>query len=55
MSFIRPEALRSLRKYRGFIFAGMVVIAGLLIVLSSFGTTRLAGGVIADDGRVDWP
>ena len=52
MSFIRPEALRSLRKYRGFIFAGMVLIAGLLIVLSSFGTTRLMGGVIAVMGAL---
>lgn len=41
MSFIRPEALRSLRKYRGFIFAGLVLTTGLMIVVSSFGTTRL--------------
>ena len=46
MSFIRPEALRSLRKYRGFIFAGLVLTTGLMIVVSSFGTTRLAGAVI---------
>ena len=52
MSFIRPEALRSLRKYRGFIFAGLVVIAGMMIMFSSFGTTRLAGGVIAVMGAL---
>ena len=34
MSFIRPEALRSLRKYRGFIFAGLVLTTGLMIVVS---------------------
>jgi hypothetical protein len=52
MSFIRPEALRSLRKYRGFIFAGLVLTTGLMIVFSSFGTTRLAGAVIAVMGAL---
>ena len=52
MSFIRPEALRSLRKYRGFIFAGLVLITGLMIAFSSFGTTRLAGAVIAVMGAL---
>ena len=52
MSFIRPEALRSLRKYRGLIFAGLVLTTGLMIVVSSFGTTRLAGAVIAVMGAL---
>ena len=51
MSFIRPEARRSLRKYRGFIFAGLVLITGLMIAFSSFGTTRLAGAVDRCHGR----
>jgi len=43
MSFIRPEAISSLRKYRGFILAGLIVMAGLFIVFTSYGTTRIAG------------
>ena len=46
MSFIRPEAISSLRKYRGFILAGLFVTAGLFIVFTSYGTTRIAGCII---------
>ena len=43
MSFIRPEAISSLRKCRSFILAGLFVTAGLFIVFTSYGTTRIAG------------
>ena len=43
MSFIRPEAVSSLRKYRGLILAGLIGSAGIFIVLTSYGATRIAG------------
>ena len=46
MSFVRPEAISYFQNYRGFILSAMIVIAGVYILASSFGTTRIAGGVI---------
>ena len=46
MSFVRPEAISYFQNYRGFILSAMIVIAGVYILASSFGTTRIAGGII---------
>jgi len=46
MSFVRPEAISYFQNYRGFILSAMIVLAGVYILASSFGTTRIAGGII---------
>ena len=46
MSFVRPEAISYFQNYRGFILSAMIFIAGAYILASSFGTNRIAGGVI---------
>ena len=43
MSFIRPEAIGSLNKYRGFILASFIVTMGIFIISISFGATRIMG------------
>ena len=43
MSFIRTEAQNSLRQYRGFILAGLIGIVGVYVLMTTFGTARLAG------------
>ena len=45
MSFIRPEALDTLREYRGFILGGLILTAGLFTIFTSHGTIRIAGGL----------
>lgn len=43
MSFIRPEVIGSLNKYRGFIIASLIVAVGILIISISYGATRIVG------------
>ena len=43
MSFIRPEAMDSLREYSGLIFASLILSVGIFIISTSYGTTRIAG------------
>jgi len=45
MSFVRPEAISYFQNYRGFILSAMITTAGLYILISSFGTTKIVGGV----------
>ena len=45
MSFVRPEAISYFQNYRGFILSAMITMAGLYILISSFGTTKIVGGV----------
>ena len=54
MSFVRPEAISYFQNYRGFILSAMIVIAGVYILASSFGTTRIAGGIILIIGLLVW-
>lgn len=42
MSFIRAEAAASLRKYRSFILAGLIGLAGVYILFTGHGTAYLA-------------
>ena len=44
VSFVRPEAVSWYRIYRGFILAALILILGLVILFTSFGMTRIAGG-----------
>lgn len=44
VSFVRPEAVSCYRIYRGFILAALILILGLVILFTSFGMTRIAGG-----------
>jgi hypothetical protein len=43
VSFIRTEAQNSLRQYRGFILAGLIGMVGAYVLMTTFGTARLAG------------
>ena len=52
VSFIRPEALNTLRQYRGFILGGLILTAGLFIIFTSYGTTRIAGGLFVVIGSL---
>jgi hypothetical protein len=52
MSFIRAEAISAIRQYRGFILGGLILAAGLCVILTSFGTTRLAGGLFVVMGAL---
>lgn len=44
VSFVRPEAVSYFRNYRGFILAVMILMLGFIILFTSFGMTRAAGG-----------